>query len=274
MLAPIAPVVVHSTSGLLFIDKPPGVSFHSSVAQGDVGLMHLLRKMCVDGFIDHDDRLFPVHRLDRVTSGLLMVAKTPAAAAAAGELLRSPQTSGIHKYYVALSGRKPSKKMGKVIGDMERSRRGSWKLLRSTERPAVTSFLSESLADDGEAAAGAARLRAFVLKPQTGKTHQLRVALKALGSPILGDPTYAAAADAASEERTYLHAAALRLPGGHAALCDSGDAIEVRCRPSQGERFRGDAFCEAWDRWFELPDRDPPGGYDEWFPNSPIASVA
>ena len=247
--------IVHQTSGLLFIDKPPGLSFHAS-AEGDPGVLPLLREQ-----ID-DERLYSVHRLDRVTSGLLMIARSAEAASAVGTLLREHR---IHKYYVALSARKPKKKMGSIVGDMERSRRGSWKLLRSTERPAATSFITQSVADGSDDAA----LRAFLLKPRTGRTHQLRVAMKALGSPILGDGLYAAAADAAQEERAYLHASALRIPAGHAALSEGGLAIDVILRPNAGAAFATDGFQSAWDAWF---DDCHLGSGDEWFGGTPVAS--
>ena len=76
---------------------------------------------------------------------------------------------------------------------MEKSRRGAWKLMRSTENPAVTEFNCQSL-EPG--------LRLFVLHPHTGKTHQLRVAMKSLGSPILGDTLYGGKA----ASRMFLHA--------------------------------------------------------------------
>ena len=114
---------------------------------------------------------------------------------------------------------------------------------------------------------GGAPLRAFLLKPQTGRTHQLRVALKALSSPILGDPLYAASDAAAREERTYLHASALRIPAGQAALSDDGAAIEVVCAPSTGTAFRDAAFRDAFASWFEdLPCRGA------WFDGTPVAS--
>lgn len=114
------------------------------------------------------------------------------------------------KYYVALSARKPARKQGSVTGDMTRGRSSSWKLLRSSSDPAVTRFQSYSLA------AVQPGLRLFLLKPETGRTHQLRVAMKSLGASILGDPLYGAAAAAAEQQRMYLHAAALRvqLPDG------------------------------------------------------------
>jgi tRNA pseudouridine32 synthase/23S rRNA pseudouridine746 synthase len=99
----------------------------------------------------------------------------------------------IRKQYLAISDQKPSKKQGSVIGDMVRSRRGQWKLARSREHPAITRFTSVSLA---------ASVRGYTLLPQTGKTHQLRVAMKSLSSPIIGDKRYGGS----EAERLYLHA--------------------------------------------------------------------
>ena len=258
--------LVHETKGLLFIDKPAGLSFHAEGAgQGGIqapGVMQLLRAMQADGELAHDGRLYGVHRLDRVTSGLLMVAKNADAAREVGALLRERR---LHKYYVALSGRKPSKKMGRVSGDMERSRRGSWKLLRSMDRPAVTTFLSESIVDAPLSDAVARPLRAFVLKPLSGRTHQLRVAMKCLGSPVLGDALYAAAADAAMEDRAYLHSAALRLPAGYSHLSEDGEPVEVVCTPTHGDKFTSPAFASAFGRWFDA-------GSDVWFGGTPIKS--
>lgn len=65
---------------------------------------------------------------------------------------------------------------------LQRGRRGSWMLSRSTQDPAITRFTSAAVAGcDGRP------LRAFLLKPVTGRTHQLRVAMKSLGAPVLGD---------------------------------------------------------------------------------------
>jgi len=61
---------------------------------------------------------------------------------------------------------------------MLKARRGAWKLARSKESPALTEFVSTSLGQG---------LRLFLLRPYTGKTHQLRVAMKSLGAPIIGD---------------------------------------------------------------------------------------
>lgn len=166
------------------IHKPCGISVHKD--EEDIGLtQHLANQLGVE-------KLWLVHRLDKVTSGLLMLALNAQAASTLSQLFAQHQ---IHKTYLALSDKKPKKKQGLIIGDMEKARRGAWKLLPSKQNPAITRFHSISLQPN---------LRLFVLKPQTGKTHQLRVAMKSLGSSILGDRLYAGTSLAI--DRTYLHA--------------------------------------------------------------------
>jgi tRNA pseudouridine32 synthase/23S rRNA pseudouridine746 synthase len=135
-------------------------------------------------------KVYPVHRLDKPTSGLLLVAKTTVGNRALSQAFAE---RGVEKTYLALSDKKPLKKQGWVKGDMAVSRRSQWKLLRTLVNPAVTQFTSTLLANG---------LRGFILHPKTGKTHQLRVALKSLGCPILGDSLYAGSAS----DRVYLHA--------------------------------------------------------------------
>ncbi len=125
-----------------------------------------------------DQKGLPVHRLDKPTSGLLIVAKTNAANR---QLSLNFLNRKVEKTYLAISDQKPKKKQGWVKGDMAQSRRSQWKLMRTTENPAITQFESELLVPG---------VRGFILKPKTGKTHQLRVAMKSIGSPILGDALY------------------------------------------------------------------------------------
>ena len=108
-----------------------------------------------------------VHRLDRVTSGLLMIAKTADAAREVADVLRRRE---IDKYYVALSSRKPNKKQGRVSGDMARSRRGQGNCWRSTEQPAQTAFISKPLVFDaggGGRRGSAVPTARFLLKPRS-----------------------------------------------------------------------------------------------------------
>jgi tRNA pseudouridine32 synthase/23S rRNA pseudouridine746 synthase len=162
--------IVAEQDDFLIVNKHQGACVHSEPEEKGV-LVALKEDLALD-------QVYPVHRLDKVTSGLLLVAKNQAAASELSQLF---QHRKIEKYYVAISDHKPAKKQGAVIGDMERSRRSSWKLCRSQKNPAVTRFFSYGLG-------GGKRL--FLLKPITGKTHQLRVALKSIGSPIMGDRLY------------------------------------------------------------------------------------
>lgn len=180
--------VVFEHDDFLVLSKHQGVCVHCE--PGQVGLIAQLKQDL------QYETLLPVHRLDKVTSGLLMCAKNHDAASTLSQLFQRRQ---IEKYYLAMSDQKPKKKQGLIQGDMEKSRRGSWKLCHSTVNPAITQFFSYGLGS-GQ--------RLFVLKPKTGKTHQIRVALKSIGAPIFGDRLYGH--PYALALGIYLHAYALK----------------------------------------------------------------
>lgn len=158
--------------------------------------------------------LWPVHRLDRVTSGILLLATSKEGAARLGELFAKQD---MNKWYLAQSRLKPKKKQGWVKGDMAKGRNGSWLLKRSMDNPAITYFISHFDETNQQ--------RIFLLQPKTGKTHQLRVAMKSLGAAIDGDSRYAGAV----ADRTYLHAYAL-------SWFDSAlnETVQLLCPPQQG----------------------------------------
>lgn len=203
---------VEETENFLLIDKLPGV-----VAQGVEHSLfsHLSR-------LYPDTGLFPVHRLDKITSGLMLLAKNSQAARELSNQFAVRQTD---KFYLAISDRKPRKKQGGILGDMAAARRGSWKLLKTTENPAFTQFFSESLSPGK---------RLFLLRPLTGKTHQLRVALKSIGAPILGDQRYGSS----GADRGYLHAFAL-------GFNFQGNYHSYQCLPREGKYFQGTDFQRA-----------------------------
>lgn len=198
--------ILDDQNDFLVIDKAPGVA-----VQGDPNAPSVLQLICRDLGLEN---LFPVHRLDLGTSGLVVAAKTQAANR---ELSQAFQAHSITKCYLAISGKKPAKKQGWIIGDMEKSRGGNYRLCHSRENPARTVFRSFPLADGR---------RLFVLRPITGKTHQLRVALKSLGAPIIGDARYGGEA----ADRMYLHAWRLEFPFG-------GRLHEYVSPPGSGELF-------------------------------------
>ncbi len=192
------------------ISKSAGVNFHSH--EGLPGLVPQLESELGLG------KLYPVHRLDTMTSGLLLLARSAASAERINLEFRQRR---VEKYYLALSDRKPTKKQGLVSGDMEKGRRGSWLLLKSQANPAQTRFFCYSLSPG---------VRLFVLKPHTGRSHQLRVMMKSLGAPILGDRRYYPGAASADLDRGYLHAYALgfELAGQRYDYCHA---------PTQGRLF-------------------------------------
>jgi tRNA pseudouridine32 synthase/23S rRNA pseudouridine746 synthase len=167
----------------IVINKQFNINFHSE--EGEFGVVVAAEKAL-------QCKLYSVHRLDKMTSGLILLAKSAHIAAQLTALFTSHQ---IQKYYLAISDKKPKKKQGLIKGGMQKSRRGMWKLTKQNSNLAITQFFSYSLGEGK---------RLFVLKPHTGKTHQLRVALKSIGSAICGDPLYAE--KSAYYDRGYLHA--------------------------------------------------------------------
>ena len=168
---------------------------------------------------------FIVHRLDTETSGLLLIAKHKRAAAEFGTLFEQRK---IAKLYLALSDQKPKKKQGHILGDMQPSRSGNYKLVPTKSNPAYTQFFSQSLAYEQKP------LRLFLLKPHTGKTHQLRVAMKSIGSPILGDTRYGKT----QSDRMYLHAYELVFEW-------YGEMIRIKALPDTGQYCQSNAYKDA-----------------------------
>lgn len=213
--------IIENHPNFVVIYKKPDTSFHSE--SGTPGLFETLKQR--EGFAE----LFPVHRLDKVTSGLLVMAKDAATNLALTQAFAERE---VEKYYLAISSKKPTKKQGLVKGDMVQARRGAWKLLPEYRNPAITQFFSKGLGEGK---------RLFILKPHTGKTHQLRVALKSLGAPILGDELYGGQCPA---DRTYLHAFSLAFTLGKRHY-------RFTVMPRDGGYFVGDDFAVALNDWRE-----------------------
>ena len=147
----------------------------------------------------------------------LILAKNAKAAAVFGQLFEQKK---IEKYYLAISAKKPKKKQGAVKGGMKKVRDGKWMLDSNDSAVAISQFFSFSIS---------AGLRLFLVKPLTGKTHQIRVALKSVGSPILGDVLY----KGERSDRTYLHAYCIRFIYKEQPIC-------IICDPDKGDVFVSD----------------------------------
>jgi tRNA pseudouridine32 synthase/23S rRNA pseudouridine746 synthase len=209
--------------------KPPGMPFHNTASTATDALNTLAYEEGVVAQAKHllnDEHVFPVHRLDKMTSGLMVFARH---ADANRTLSMALQARQIEKYYLALSLAKPKKKQGAVIGDMQKSRSGSYKLSRTSDNPAVTRFFASAVSQDADKP-----LWLFALKPETGKTHQLRVAMKALGSPVLGDQRYGGA----KASRGYLHAYRMRFDL-------YGERYDLTAPDFQGSEFHLDSLSNT-----------------------------
>ncbi|OYZ66903.1 MAG: RNA pseudouridine synthase [Sulfuricurvum sp. 24-42-5] len=218
--------ILYENNAFIIALKPSGVNFHSEKEAGFV--VQTSQKTGIP--------LFPVHRLDKMTSGLVILAKSSEVAAQFGKMFENRE---IEKYYLAISMRKPKKKQGWVKADMGAARRGDYKLLPTMNNPAITQFISCALRTHE---------RFFLIKPHTGKTHQIRVALKSLGSPCAGDERYAAAEEARKEDRGYLHAYALR-------FVFMGEPFSFVSPPNEGERFVSTECInqlKIWNKPWEL----------------------
>jgi 23S rRNA pseudouridine1911/1915/1917 synthase len=188
--------VLYEDPDLLVVDKPAGVVVHPTPGQTRGTLVHGLLRHGIAG--GDADRPGIVHRLDRDTSGLLVVTRSAEAHRAMQALVRR---HALEREYLALVRGHPRSRTGQIEAPIGRDRHDPTRhsLNTATPRDAVTHFELERLL--GERALLRIRL-------ETGRTHQIRVHLEAIGLPICGDPVYGLAGDLGLE-RQFLHAARL-----------------------------------------------------------------
>ena len=201
--------IIHNDSELMVIDKPTGLAVHGGSGV-QFGLIESLRQMFPD-----QRYMELVHRLDRDTSGLVMIAKRASVLRELHTLLRG---DGVDKRYLALVVGKWPAYRARVEASLEKS------ALPSGERIVrVTPEGRRSLTDFRviERYRGATLIEA---KPLTGRTHQIRVHAQHAGHPILGDPKYGseeqlALARARGLKRLFLHAQRLEFRLGERRYC-------------------------------------------------------
>ncbi len=195
---------------LLVIDKPPGVVVHPARGHAAGTLAQALEPFGAAG--GPEGRRGIVHRLDRDTSGLLVVARSEEVHAALQAALRA---RGIVREYLALVEGRPDSRTGTIEAPLGRDRRVRTRMSTDTAegRAAITHFETERVLD------GYTLLR---VRLETGRTHQIRAHLKASGHPVAGDPEYGHAG-VLGLERQFLHAE--RLAFEHPV---TGERIDVR----------------------------------------------
>jgi 23S rRNA pseudouridine1911/1915/1917 synthase len=189
--------VVYADQNLMVVDKPAGLLVHPVPGYSALTLVDALAGAGAGG---EEGRPGIVHRLDRDTSGLLLVARDPRTHARLQAQLRLRR---IGRTYLALVRGRPRSRRGRIEAPIGRDRRDPTRMSLDTDRPrdAVTEF------ELVEALHGRSLLRVTL---GTGRTHQIRVHLASIGNPVVADPVYGHGPELGLE-RQFLHAAELRL---------------------------------------------------------------
>lgn len=214
--AEIDVVVVHEDDDVLVVDKPAGLVVHPGAGQPDKTLINgLLARYPELADVGEPHRPGIVHRLDRGTSGLLMIARTADAYAGLVAQLSAHQPERI---YQALSWGQPERASGTIDAPIGRSTRHPTRMTVTPDgRRAVTHYSVLSRYDEPVAAS------LLECRLETGRTHQIRVHLRAIGHPVVGDREYDGGRPGIDPGRPFLHAGALRFVHPR-----TGEPVEVQ----------------------------------------------
>ena len=191
--------IAYEDEHVMVVDKPAGLVVHPGSGHATGTL--------VQGLLDHDiaggDAARPgiVHRLDRDTSGLMVVARSEEAHARLQKLIRS---RALERHYAALVVGRPRSRTGRIEAPIGRDRRDPLRHSLDTDKPreAVTHFEVRELLP---------RHTLLDVRLETGRTHQIRVHLAAVDLPVAGDAVYGRPREL-DLERQFLHAGRLAFP--------------------------------------------------------------
>ena len=246
--------VLHMDSSVIVINKPPGLA-----TQGGSGLSKHVDGMLDSLMFERRQRPRLVHRLDRDTSGVLVIARTPSAAAALSKSLADRDAS---KIYWALTKGVPEKKMGTVKAALVKEGghgpygKDEKMTVRDSDeaKHAITDYMVM-----GEAGSEFAFVAA---KPVTGRTHQIRVHLAFLGTPIVGDFKYGGSdvkGTGAIADRLHLHARAIDIAHPDGGRLQVTAPLPAHMRESfEMLGFNPDAEPKPFS--FKKPERKTAGG--------------
>ena len=225
-------LVLHRDDDIIVIDKPAGLA-----VQGGTGTTRHL-----DGLLDGlrfgaKERPRLVHRLDKDTSGVLVLARSAAMAASLGAAFRS---KAVRKVYWAIVVGAPKPRQGKIDQSLSKlpGRLGE-RMMPDDEQGdrALTYYRTVAHAAD--------RFAWLALEPVTGRTHQLRVHCTVLGTPILGDGKYGGAAahpaGVPEPRMLHLHARAIALPRGKGGML----TVVAPLPPHMRETWKFFGFSES-----------------------------
>lgn len=188
--------IAYEDEHLIVVDKPAGVVVHPARGHREGTLAQALAGRAAGG--EEAWRAGIVHRLDRDTSGLLVVAKSDAVHRGLKAQLAART---MQREYLALVDGRPPARTGTIEAPIGRDRRVRTRMSPDTDapKPAITHFEIERTLP---------RATLLRVRLQTGRTHQIRVHLQAIGHPVCGDPEYGSAG-AHGLQRQFLHAARL-----------------------------------------------------------------
>jgi len=214
--------IVHSDERVLVVSKPAGMVTHPG-GGGETGtLVNALLGLGGPLALIGTERPGIVHRLDKDTSGVLLVAKDGDAHAF---LIDAMKRREIERSYLALVRGRMASPSGTIDAPIDRHpRRRTRMAVVAGGRPAVTHYrvLQE-----------VAELTLLEVTLETGRTHQIRVHLAHLGHPVLGDRTYGGATEAAARlglARPFLHAYRLRFPHPDGGGVEAADPLPADLR--------------------------------------------
>lgn len=195
--------IIFEDEDLIVIDKPAGMTVHPAPGNNDRTLANAVVTYAPDlGGIGGEIRPGIVHRLDKDTSGLIVVAKNERAHAHLSEQFRS---RSVGKVYLALAVGHPSPPEADIDAPIGRHPHDRQRMaVVSTGRPAVTRYRVITFYR---------RASLVEVRPRTGRTHQIRVHLASVGHPVVGDSTYGHAAPGLPRQFLHAHRLAFLHPG-------------------------------------------------------------
>jgi 23S rRNA pseudouridine1911/1915/1917 synthase len=212
--------IVYEDQHLLVVDKPAGVVTHPAPGHRGPTLAEALAPLAAGG--EHPERAGIVHRLDRDTSGLLVVARSDEAHAALQKMMKARQVT---REYTALVEGHPDTESGTIDAPIGRDRANRTVMSTRTDRArnAVTHF---------EVLERLPRTTLLRVRLETGRTHQIRAHLAAIDHPVVGDPQYGGRKSGRrlGLKRQFLHASKLmfRHPfNGELLACESKPPAEL-----------------------------------------------
>jgi 23S rRNA pseudouridine1911/1915/1917 synthase len=194
--------VVYEDDDVVVVDKPPGLVVHPGAGNPSGTLVHgLLARYPEIAVVGEQARPGIVHRLDKETSGLLVVARS---ARAYGALVEQLSTRLVTRRYISLVWGTVAVSRGTVEAPVGRSGRDPTRMTVSERgRPAITHYRVERRFTEP------VEVTQLWCQLETGRTHQIRVHLEAIGHPVVGDDRYRGARTTLPVPRLFLHAAEL-----------------------------------------------------------------